>query len=96
MKPHEFNSRDLREEGPSLPDDFIRKVLRFPQRGEHAKRNAAYSAQLLEADRKPTAADVSLAYQDFLDAIEEQTRATDQVNVMHARYLRLRREAGES
>jgi hypothetical protein len=46
--------RIAREEHVDLPDEFIRKVLQFPKVGIHAQRNAEYSAQLVENDRRLT------------------------------------------
>lgn len=39
MKPHEFSARDIREEGPSLPPEFLQRVLEpqvavCPQQGQ--------------------------------------------------------------
>lgn len=45
---------DCREDGPSLPDDFIRKVLNFPKVGVHAVANARQGAMSLEEDREAT------------------------------------------
>lgn len=47
-----MNRRDI--DITSLPEDFVAKVLQFPKKGQHAKANAAFSAQLLEADRVQT------------------------------------------
>lgn len=41
-------------DGPSLPDDYIRKVLRFPKVGIHAVANARQGAVSLEEDREAT------------------------------------------
>lgn len=38
----------------TLDPDFVAMVLRHPKRGQHAQVNAAFSAQLLEADRRRT------------------------------------------
>lgn len=52
MKPHQFSAREIREEGPSLPDEFIRRVLGNPKSGPKAVVQARSSAELLEADRE--------------------------------------------
>jgi hypothetical protein len=49
-----MDHRIAREEHIDLPDEFIRTVLQFPKVGIHAQRNAAYSAQLTEDDRRAT------------------------------------------
>lgn len=49
-----MDHRVAREEHIDLPDEFIRKVLHFPKIGIHAQRNAEYSAQLVENDRRLT------------------------------------------
>jgi hypothetical protein len=51
MKPYEFSARQLRDEGPSLSDDFIRQVLGNPKTGPKAVLQASYSARALESDR---------------------------------------------
>lgn len=51
MKPYQFSAHDIREEGPSLPDDFIRKVLNFPKVGVKAQHQARLGAIALEQDR---------------------------------------------
>jgi len=52
MKPHQFSAAEIREEGPSLPDEFIRRVLGNPKTGPKAILQASYSAQALEQDRR--------------------------------------------
>lgn len=43
---------EIRREGRSLPDWYIRAILGNPKSGDVAKANAAYTAQLLEAERE--------------------------------------------
>jgi hypothetical protein len=52
LAPLKFRAREIREEGPSLPDWFIRQVCGNPPAGDWAKRQAAYSAKALEDDRE--------------------------------------------
>lgn len=47
-----FSARVSRQEGYSIPDWFIRRVCGDPPSGEWALRQAAYSAQAVEADRE--------------------------------------------
>jgi hypothetical protein len=48
LAPLKFRAREIREEGPSLPDWFIRRVCGDPPQGPKAIREARYAAQLLE------------------------------------------------
>lgn len=54
MKPHQFRSSEIAEEGPSLSPEFIAQVLGEQPRGAVAVVNAQYGAQLLEEDRAAT------------------------------------------
>jgi hypothetical protein len=49
-----MNHHIAQAEHVDLPDEFIRQVLKFPKVGIHVQRNAAYSAQLTEEDRRAT------------------------------------------
>lgn len=51
MKTLDLRALDMRLDGPSLSDEFIRQVLGHPKTGAVAIANAAQAAALLEADR---------------------------------------------
>jgi hypothetical protein len=52
MRPLSHGAREIREEGASIPDWYIRHVLGHPKSGEHAQANARYAAILVETDRE--------------------------------------------
>lgn len=54
MKAHQFSSREIREEGPSLSPEFIAQVLGHPKSGPKAVVQASLNAIALEEDRKAT------------------------------------------
>jgi hypothetical protein len=50
------SAREIRHEGASLPDWYIRKVCGSPPTGPRAVAQAQYSAHALEQDRENTRA----------------------------------------
>lgn len=54
LAPLNFRARELREEGASLPDWYIRLVCGNPRSGPEAVLQASYSAHDLEQDREAT------------------------------------------
>lgn len=52
LTPLNHSAREIREEGPSLPDWYIRRICGNPKSGEHAQVNARQAAILVETDRE--------------------------------------------
>ena len=52
LAPLNHSAREIREEGPSLDPDWLKRVLNPPPPSEHAKRNAAQLAVLDEWERE--------------------------------------------
>lgn len=52
LTPLNHSAREIRGQGASLPDWYIRAVLGHPKSGELAQANAQQAALLLETDRE--------------------------------------------
>lgn len=70
---------------PEPPDNVV--YLNTP----HGRANAAQAARLLEEDRQ--AISIEEAFQDVLDAVEDEARATRRVKLAQQHYNRLLQES---